>query len=84
MTLTPEQIAAGWIEHDGGGCPEDAVAEVMFRDSSIWRASDKRIWSRAPGQADPERLEWLHLSRGGIGVTDYWDIIAYRPERSNG
>jgi len=33
MTLTPEQIADGWLPHDGGECPVDAKRffSVMFK-----------------------------------------------------
>ena len=38
MTLTPEQVAAGWIKHDGGPCPVplDSSPAVMFRDGEKW------------------------------------------------
>lgn len=30
MPLTPEQRAAGWIEHDGKGCPVPLGSAVKF------------------------------------------------------
>ena len=35
--LTPEQIADGWIEHDGGACPvaDDARVEVSWKGLSF-------------------------------------------------
>lgn len=53
MTLTPEQIADGWVEHDGSVAPADieSIERVMFRfgDQS----------------ADPCDYGWPHLGLTG-------------------
>lgn len=41
--LTDEQIADGWIEHDGGPCPVDASTPVEI----LVRAGDVSTWKRA-------------------------------------
>jgi len=74
--LTPEQIAEGWIEHDGGPCPVplDSKVDVMFRDGS--------------GSKRRHRAQWWTAFNPVIAAQDLWrheagpenDIIAYRPE----
>jgi hypothetical protein len=66
MTLTPEQIAEGWLEHDGGGCPVSPETEVRlwFRDyRSLVRPASWAIWEH--GSSLLERRD---------------EVIAYRPE----
>ena len=68
--LTPEQIASGWIEHDGGGCPVDPYAyiEAKHRDGSISQAIAAYFvdrWSNLWEHCTPCHNE---------------DIIAYKPE----
>lgn len=66
MSLTPEQIEAGWVEHDGGLCPinPDDVADAMLRSGHKMSARhDEGYWVWNATSPAP------HL-----------DIIAYRPE----
>ena len=62
--LTPEQIADGWIEHDGGKCPVPLPSRVtiMCRSGDI-----------GTGEASICFWRWEEKP------VDY-DIIAYRPE----
>lgn len=67
--LTPEQRAAGWIEHDGGPCPvpPDSLPAVLFGSGYISPAGRKKASHWMTGY-------WSH----------HWpwpeQIIAYRPE----
>jgi len=74
--LTPDQIADGWLPHDGGTCPVplDSRPAVMFRDG--FDASDNGEWLMAS--------QWVF---GGNGQNLWmWqrhgpaDIIAYKEE----
>lgn len=69
--LTPEQIADGWIAHDGGDCPVplDSRPAVLFRDGEIinGRKAENWVWEH---KAFPIRLTHVH-------------IIAYRPKPSH-
>ena len=68
MTLTPEQIADGWIEHDGGECPVplDSRPKILWGDGWITK-SDKV----PAGDWDDS---WRHC-----GPIKH-HIIAYKPE----
>lgn len=76
MTLTPEQIAAGWLPHDGGECPVplDSKPGVMFRDGEIIEPGNEtaRTWVY--------RGDWWKRYREGRCN----DIIAYLPEKNDG
>jgi len=69
MTLTPEQIADGWLPHDGSECPVplDTRPGVKFRNLQMrlpfrWSA---KTWSDCwQWQTEPRDI----------------DIIAYKPE----
>ena len=76
MTLTPEQIADGWIAHDGGECsvPLDSRPEIMWGDGFV---SDHPCRLQAKYWQDGED-SWQHK-----GPRRH-HIIAYRPEPSNG
>lgn len=65
MSLTPEQIEAGWVEHDGGPCPvePDDWVHFIFRDGDGGQSAAHRM---------PAAV-WKHLG-------DDSDIIAYRLE----
>lgn len=67
--LTPEQIAEGWIEHDGGPCPVAMHIEItpLYRDKEDPRKGMRRPFGYAGA------FDWAH-----DGEDD--DIIAYRPE----
>ncbi len=62
MPLTDEQIAAGWLPHDGGPCPVDAEAmvEVMCRG----------------GDTNDDRADFWWWGREDMELS--YDIIAYR------
>lgn len=69
--LTPEQIADGWIAHDGGECPVDPVCLVRV----LFRGTWEPIPSRGLGKrARMWRWEFAPLAPAS-------DIIAYRPEK---
>jgi len=62
--LTPEQIADGWIEHDGGPCPVPLAIRVT-------------IMCRGGGtDTDEAHCWWWGRNENPV---DY-EIIAYRPE----
>ena len=65
--LTPEQIADGWIEHDGGHHPMNRTPRggipVVIRAGIV-------------GYVSHAARTWVHTG----GLTD---IIAYRPEPSH-
>lgn len=68
--LTPDQIADGWIAHDGGPCPvpfDDRVS-VMCRDGVILHDDEEGDCAG----------NWYWHHDGGNG-----DIIAYHPETTN-
>lgn len=67
--LTPEQIADGWIEHDGGPCPvePDSRPTVLFRDGEI-----------ADNGEEAASWVWEHQNFGR--AFEHLHIIAYRPE----
>ena len=62
--LTPEQIADGWIEHDGGPCPVplDSRPRILFKVGEPYGSGRVRATC------------WVW---GGYGRAA---IIAYRPE----
>ena len=69
--LTDEQIADGWIEHDGGPCPmpDEDIVEVLFADHTT-DMTYAAFWSAAlPGMDDSWTGECASDDR----------IIAYRP-----
>lgn len=71
--LTPEQIADGWIAHDGGKLAPvagDTIVAVMYRGDE-----DASKGVRIP-YANASRLTWWH-----DGADD--DIIAYRAEKAH-
>jgi hypothetical protein len=70
--LTPEQIADGWIEHDGGGCPVDRDSEthVLFADGEI-DLTYAGFWSAPFPNAD-DQWAWECSPEDRI--------IAYKPE----
>lgn len=72
MTLTPEQIAAGWIAHDGGECPVDKwrPVQIILRKGNTVYHPDSRY------------LDWEHSIPDDLRHPT--DIIVYRPETSNG
>ena len=62
--LSEQQIAEGWLPHDGGPCPVDGKIRVtmLFRDGTeMTRQAESEEW--------PWEEEDTHL-----------DIIAYKPE----
>lgn len=68
MSLTPEQIEAGWVEHDGGPCPVplDSKPGVIFRGER---------WPFEPsgsGRVMARNWHW--------GLHGHLANIAYRPE----
>ena len=72
MPLTPEQIADGWIEHDGSGCP----VEPFSKPGVIIRGFFGTHPCQFPGGEDEAAaFEWQHNPR-----TPAADIIAYKPE----
>ena len=62
--LTPEQIADGWIEHDGKWCPVEIYAKVSVRfgNGAVDGPAAARLW------------EWKWRN------DPMDDIIAYKPE----
>ena len=47
MPLSPEQIADGWIEHDGGECPVDSltlVEAILSRPDQPWPLAPAHIF----------------------------------------
>jgi hypothetical protein len=70
MMLTPEQIADGWIEHDGKHTPNSPVF-IKCRDGvSLRFALPPCEWET--------RFEWW-----GARTKKPNDIIAYRPEANH-
>ena len=68
MTLTPEQIEAGWIAHDGGECPSDKPMTIML----------------ANGEMSANGISGTHWRWGQSSPIHPYDIIAYRLENPNG
>lgn len=69
MTLTPEQIAEGWVPHNGGECPikdDRTLHEVMLEGGNV-------------PQRDRRASQWI-WSHKGWGS----DIIAYRIIEAHG
>lgn len=69
MSLTDEQKAAGWIEHDGGPCPvaDRTPVKVLYRSERL-----------GASHCLPARLfNWQDVP----GFPTSADIIAYRPEQ---
>lgn len=68
MMLSEQQIAEGWLPHDGGPCPVHAESTpgVMLR-SGAWR-EPKACFSAGD-------YKWEHDS-----FNPRYDIIAYKPE----
>ena len=62
--LTDEQIAEGWIAHDGGSCPvpRETWPALLFRNGVREQGIDRSDW-----------CEWSHDG-------SWSDIIAYRKE----
>lgn len=73
MALTAEQIADGWIEHDGGECPvpRDALVKVRFRNGD--EQSGRACWFDGGISYKPSDWNW-QKSRS---QHNSW-IIAYR------
>ena len=73
MTLTPEQIADGYLPHPGGPCPVplDSKPGVIFAHGGVLYAGkhSARFW--AGGDFD----WWQHESNDPA-----YHIIAYKPE----
>lgn len=69
MSLTPEQIEAGWVEHDGGPMPVDGDSKpaVMFGSGYICAEGQRTAGYWLVGY-------WSHH----FGPSER--IIAYRPE----
>ena len=69
MTLTPEQKAEGWIEHDGSDvCPiqdDRTTIDIMLRNGRVFDREQRSTWF------------WHHDGRGD-------DIIAYRIIEAHG
>ena len=76
--LTPEQRAAGWIEHNGGPCPVpmDSKPAIMCRGGQISNSGpvEASYWSGAPDDW------WKHED---YTFDHKCDIIAYLPETSH-
>lgn len=75
--LTPEQIAEGWVEHDGGPCPVplDSRVGLMFGPDAdgfvaVFRGPLIAKWHTAEFGPD----DWQHKGRQSDR------IFAYRPE----
>lgn len=71
--LTPEQIADGWIAHDGGPCPVplDSRPGVMWGDGFVTLAGMQPAWV------------WTkHGDSWGHNEPFDRRIIAYRPENA--
>lgn len=70
MTLTAQQIAEGWIAHDGGPCPvpQDTVVEALLRSGG---AFNDRAGVLGSGSVDNWRQS-NHADWGGL------DVMAYR------
>ena len=71
--LTEEQIAEGWIAHDGKGCPvaENVSIYCLLRCGIMgWAMRHAKAW------------EWdiRPMLSGSMVVTQPTDIIAYRKE----
>lgn len=58
--LTPEQIADGWIEHDGGKCPVADDTHVMV----IWR----KLGALYPSNGPVNCFDWRAVS----SFKPYW------------
>lgn len=73
MTLTPEQIADGWLPHDGGPCPVslDSKPGVIFGDGEVHPVGDitARFWLS-------DGTDWWQHESG----TPEYSIISYKPE----
>lgn len=67
MSLTPEQVEAGWVEHDGGPMPVpgDTMIDFVMRCETV---ENHRPVSEAADDCDWSWNDEMH------------DIIAYRPE----
>ena len=74
MTLTPEQIADGFIPHPGGPCPVplDSKPGVIFGNGEIYPVGQIRARQWTVGLGD----WWQHESKN-----PRYHIIAYKPER---
>lgn len=83
--LSEQQIAEGWLPHDGGPCPVDLLAkvEVMFRSGAIrykrraLRYKRRAQWWTAFDTVSKfaEHDLWQHQAPNHDN-----DIIAYKPE----
>ena len=74
MPLTPEQIADGWIEHDGGTCPvhPDDLVWTMLRYGFVGDGPAPAGYHRWDHGRTPESAADVSLRRN--------DITAYKPE----
>ena len=73
--LTDEQRAAGWIEHDGGGCP----VPLDSRPGIIIRGFDRNhVCQLAGGVDEASEYQWRHNRHARAA-----NIIAYQPETPN-
>lgn len=76
--LSEQQIAEGWLPHDGGPCPVDLMAkvEVMFRSSEIRYKRRAQWWTAFDTVSKfAEHDLWQHQAPNHDN-----DIIAYKPE----
>ena len=75
MMLSEQQIAEGWLPHDGGPCPVplDSYPDVMMQDGEIYHMNLAGFWvaSRWTGKRGPRQTGRLPQR-----------IIAYKPEQN--
>jgi hypothetical protein len=79
IALTPDQIADGWLLHDGGPCPVNLMAkvEVMFRSGEIRYKRRAQWWTAFDTVSKfAEHDLWQHQAPNHTN-----DIVAYKPER---
>jgi hypothetical protein len=74
VTLSPEQIAAGWLPHDGGHKPKDLHCGVTTLtrggDVAHWTNPNAPVWRHGTPIAE---IAYQTLPRGA-------EIIAYLPD----
>ena len=68
--LTPEQIADGWVEHDGGPCP----VPMDSRPEMLFKRPINEVWEHKP--SDKSELQRSLLA----WMADWSNCVAYRPE----
>ena len=80
MPLTPEQIADGWIEHDGSGCPVplDSRLTPLFRGHFDNRPGMVAVNKRVHREGRVGYAKYLRWKFAPFSPAS--DIIAYLPE----